>query len=292
MLTKFKETAIAVMVLLIGCFIFPSESQARVSEKKFLGNLTYFTGNRDVPKLNLIDGSRTAWYGHCSVSLNLEGHYVFGDFNRDGLRDAAVVIFQNEGGNLDEYSLTFLINDGTKLVHRNSAHLDFWAIINYIWQRDGKIFVDMFVHQEGDCNAGPTKHVKRVFDYQGLGPETLVSDERGEEAPSEGDLRYVDRNQEIQDILDARVPAEIRKTFDRMGNPLFARKFMVIEMAPVDSGGFQAVMIFEDIPPPFRAQFVAMKNEYVLRSMEELFVPIGEILLDEIQDLAYERFWQ
>lgn len=291
MLTKFEKTAIAVIVLLIGCFAFPSESQARISEKKLLGNLSYFTGSRDVPKLVLIDGSRTAWYGRCSVSLNLEGHYVFGDFNRDGLRDAAVVVFMNEGGNLDEYSLAFLINDGMKLVHLNSVHLDFWAIINYIWQRDGKVFVDLFVHQAGDCNAGPTKRVKMVFDYQELGPETLVSDEKGEGAPSENDLRYVDRNQEIQDILDTRIPARIRKAFNRQGDALFPKKFMVIEVVPVDSGGFQAVILFEGVAHPFWARFVTLKNEYILRGMEAVLVPIGEMFLDEIQSLAYERFW-
>ena len=141
--------------------------------------MAYFTGSCDVPKLTLIDGFRTAWYGRLHVSLNYEGHSVFGDFNRDGLRDAAVVIFENEGGNLDDYSLAFLINDGTKLVHKRSVHLDFWAIINSVREHAGKVVVDMFVHQEGDCNAGPTKRVKRVFDYLEFGPDTLVPVEIG-----------------------------------------------------------------------------------------------------------------
>ena len=66
---------------------------------------------------------------------------------------------------------------------------------------------------------------------------------------------------------------------------------MVIEMVPVDSGGFQAVIIFEGVPHPFSARFVTLKNEYILRGMEELLVPIGEMFLDEIRSLAYERFW-
>lgn len=292
MLTRFEKAATVITAFLIGWIAPPSESQAMVSEKKLLGNLTYSTGSGDVPKLSLIDGSRTAWYGRCSVSLNLEGHYVFGDFNRDGLRDAAVVIFQNEGGNLDDYSLAFLINDGTKLVHRNSVHLDFWAIINYIWQRDGEVFVDLFVHQEGDCNAGPTKRVKRVFDYQELDPETLVSDQKSEGAPAEADLRYVDRNQEIQEICDTRIPSGIRKAFGRRAEALFTEKFMVLEIAPVDSSGFQAVIIFEGVPHSFLARFNTVRNKYVLCGLEERFEPLDEMLLDEIYSLAYERFWQ
>jgi hypothetical protein len=292
MLTRFEKAPAAIMVLLVGSVIFPSESQARVSEKKLLGNLTYFTGSGDVPKLNLIDGSRTAWYGRCNVSLNLEGHFCFGDFNRDGLRDAAVVIVGNEGGNLDDYSLAFLINDGTRLVHRNSVHLDFWAIINYIWQRDGKVLVDLFVHQEGDCNAGPTKRVKRVFDYRDLGPDTLVPVvQKSERAPSGADLRYVDRNQEIQDICDTGIPARIRKAFDRQDGAIFAQKFMVVEVAPIDPGSFQAIILFEGIPHPFWARFLRIKNGYVLCDIEELPNPLGEMFLDETRSLAYERFW-
>ncbi len=288
---KFR-VASTIATFLMSCSILPSEAWARVSEKKLLGNLTYFTGSRDVPKLSLIGGSRTAWYGRCSVSLGLEGHYVFGDFNRDGLRDAAVVIVENEGGNLDDYSLAFLINNGAKLVHRNSVHLDFWAIINYIWQRDGKVFVDLFIHQEGDCNAGPTKRVKRVFDYRELGPDTLVPIvQKSEWAPSEADLRYVDRNQEIQGILDARIPARIRKAFDRNPDALFTKKFMVIEMAPIDSGSFQAVIIFEGIPHPFWARFNTIKNGTVLGNIEEWPDLLGEMFLDETRSLAYERFW-
>ncbi len=254
--------------------------------------MTYFTGSCDVPKLALIDGSRTAYYGRLHVSLDYEGHYALGDFNRDGLKDAAVVIFENEGGNLDDYSLAFLINDGTKLVHQKSVHLDFWAVINSVREREGKVIVDLFVHQEGDCNAGPTKRVKKSFDYRDLGPDTLVPVvQKSEWAPSEADLRYVDRNQEIQDICDTGIPARIRKTFDRQDDAIFAQKFMVVEMVPIDSGSFQAVILFEGIPHSFWAGFLTIKNEYVLRDIEELPNPLGEMFLDETRSLAYERFW-
>ena len=39
-------------------------------------------------------------------------------------------------------------------------------------------------------------------------------------------------------------------------------------------------------------RFVTLKNETILRGMEERLVPIGEMFLDETQSLAYERFWQ
>ena len=198
MLTRFLKIGTGVVFCLICCTILLSKVQSKASAEKLLGNTTYFTGSSDVLKLTLIDGSRTAYYGRLHGSLNVEGHVCFGDFNRDGLRDAAVVIFENEGGNLDDYSLAFLINDGARLIHKKSVHLNFWAIINSVREHRGKVVVDLFVHQEGDCNAGPTKRVKQFFDYLELGPDTLVPVvQRLERAPSEADLRYVDRNQEI-----------------------------------------------------------------------------------------------
>ena len=100
-----------------------------------------------------------------SYNLQYTGQYVYGDFNYDGLKDAAVIIIENSGGNADWRTLAFLINDGKKFVHQASGLLDDRAIVNSIRQKNGKVLVDMFVHQDGDCMAGPTNHVKGAFDY-------------------------------------------------------------------------------------------------------------------------------
>ncbi len=263
-------------------------------------NMTYFTGSRDVTQLALINGSRTAYYDRLYVSLCYEGHYVFGDFNRDGLQDAAAVLIKNEGGNSDDYFLAFLINDGTKLIHKKSVELEPRAIINSVTERTGEVVVDMFVHQKGDCNAGPTKRVKKVYDYLELGPDTLVPvAQKADGAPSEGDLRYVDRNQELQDIYDIHVPEKIRKTFDREApvyksgaySNIFTRKFIMLELVPTRSDDVQAVVLFEGVQNPFWLSFLETKNEYFLRSVEVLPRLLDEMLLDEVGSLAYERFW-
>ena len=290
MLTRFGKILTYMIFCLICSASLLSKIQAKASAEKILNNMTYFTQSPDVPKLSLIDGSRTAYYGRLHVSLNLEGRYVFGDFNRDGLQDAAAVIFENEGGNLDDYSLAFLINDGTKLVHTRSAPLDFWAIINSVREHAGKVVVDMLVHQDGDCNAGPTKRVKKVFDYLELSPDTRVPVAQAQDAPSETDLRYADRNQEIQDIYNTHIPEKIRKIFDRSG-PFITRKFMVIELTSAHSRGFEAVFIFEGSSHPFRARFAVIGHECVLRHMAEWPETLDESFLDETHSLAYERFW-
>lgn len=185
MLMRVGKIRTCIVFFLIWCAFLLSKAQSKASAEKLLGDMTYLTSSPDVPRLTFIDGSRTASYGRLHVSLNIEGHFCFGDFNRDGLQDAAVVIFENEGGNLDDYSLAFLIHDGTRFVHARSVHLGFWSVINSVRERAGKVVVDLFVHQEGDCNAGPTKRVKKVFDYRELGPDPLVPVAQAKNAPSE-----------------------------------------------------------------------------------------------------------
>ncbi len=130
--------------------------------EKVFGNMTYWVGNPHSPRqVTLVNGK----YEEDFLNIYYEGPYVYGDFNHDGLMDAAVVIMENFGGNADDYELAFLINDGKKLVHRASYYLDVWAIVNSVHAKGGKVVVDMYVHQKGDCNAGPSKRVRRSYEY-------------------------------------------------------------------------------------------------------------------------------
>lgn len=268
--------------------------------EKLLSNMAYFTTSHDVAKLTLIDGTRTAWYGDLDLySVIYEGHYVLGDFNRDGLGDAAVVIGENGGGNHFNYLLAFLINDGTKLVHRKSAYLGYSAIIDSVKERAGKVVVNFFVLQEGDCMAGPTKRVKKIFDYRELGPRTRVPVAKGDRFPSEADLRYVSRNQEVQSIYDTHIPGQIRKVFDLeahvSGNAypnIFRKKFIVLEEAPTAAGGIQVVVIFKGFRHPYWVLFDEVENQYFLRSIRKLSKPLSEMLVGRIKSCSYERFWQ
>jgi len=101
------------------------------------------------------------------LHVGYDGKYVFGDFNRDGLRDAAVIIWESGGGSACWYELAFLINDGKKLVHQSTYELDDHAKINSIIEQDNKVIVDMSVHQEEDSHGGPTKHVINTYEYKG-----------------------------------------------------------------------------------------------------------------------------
>lgn len=132
---------------------------------KIFGNMTYFLGEKNFEAVTLKNGK--FFKRHC-WDVYYDNWYVYADFNHDGLKDAAVIIVVNPGdGNLNDYELAFLINDGKKLVHKASRYLDTWAIINSIKVKNDKVIVDMYVHQKGDCNAGPSKRVRNVYEYNG-----------------------------------------------------------------------------------------------------------------------------
>ncbi|MFH0753203.1 MAG: hypothetical protein V2A70_01405 [Candidatus Omnitrophota bacterium] len=127
--------------------------------------MTYFVNEpfdtKKIKGILLVNGE----YEEQFLNVYYDKKYVYGDFNHDGLKDAAVVIFENHGGNSDYYELAFLINDGKRLVHRATRGLGVWVIVNSLREKDGKVIVDMYVHQEGDCNAGPSKRVRNAYEY-------------------------------------------------------------------------------------------------------------------------------
>ena len=126
--------------------------------------MTYYVGNEHFAEPATLTECE---YFSPFLMMYYENKFVYGDFNHDGLKDAAVITVENTGGNADWYILNFLINDGKSFVHKARRLLDDRAIIKAIWQEKGKVYVDMYIHQDGDCRGGPTKHVKNVYEYSG-----------------------------------------------------------------------------------------------------------------------------
>lgn len=154
-----------ILAFMLAAIHLPGRQSRAVAHRMF-GNMTYFTNSPEIAeKATLVDGEGAVWNGSLHASLYYAGRYVYGDFNRDGRKDAAVIIGESQGGSDDEVELAFLIYDGTRLVHRQSVYLGDSAIINALKQRSGKVIVDMRIHQQGDCQAGPTKRVRNVYDY-------------------------------------------------------------------------------------------------------------------------------
>jgi hypothetical protein len=149
------------------------ERQSNATAGKIFGNMAYLTDSPYFSERAYLANGRYEWNStsednvFSSYSLQYTGRYVYGDFNHDGLKDAAVILIENSGGNADWRTLAFLINDGKRLVHQTSGLLGDRVILNSIRQKNGRVLVDMFIHQDGDCMVGPTDHVKNVFEYSG-----------------------------------------------------------------------------------------------------------------------------
>ena len=158
-----RLTHIILLFAVVFCLCgFTSKKEA----ERIFGNMTYLVGNeRHADMVTLSNGK---YYRRYVWDIYYDHWYGFGDFNHDGLRDAVAIIVVNPGGgNTNDYMLEFLINNGHKLVHRASYYLDNWAIINSLRVKNDKVVVDMYVHQKGDCNAGPSKRVRNVYAYSG-----------------------------------------------------------------------------------------------------------------------------
>ena len=178
--------SVGIVMCLVFGFVLLRVHHARAEAHRLFGNLTYLTDSPYiVEKVTLINGHRVTWNGRLHHSMHYEGRYVYGDFNRDGLKDAAVVIAQNESATGHGLELAFLINDGGRLVHRVSHYLGDRIIVNSLTERGGKVIVDQFVHQEHDCMAGPTKRVTKTYDYLRPNPD-LIPSAHGWVSPAQG----------------------------------------------------------------------------------------------------------
>lgn len=153
-------------VCILTGFVVVLGYQSKAVADKLFGNMTYRTTCPYITEnVTLINGERVVWNGRLHVSLLYKGRFVYGDFNRDGLKDAAVVISEGEGGTGHFRALAFLIHDGRQLVHRASYGLGDRARINSLTVRDHHVIVDAYVHGPHDCMAWPTKRVRNVYDY-------------------------------------------------------------------------------------------------------------------------------
>jgi hypothetical protein len=173
-LKGFEIRGICTASCLAFCVVLLHEHRAGAEAHKLFGNMAYLTSSPYiVEKVTLINGHRMTRNGRLHHPMFYEGRYVYGDFNRDGLKDAAVVIAQGESATEHCLELAFLIRDGKRLVHRVSHYLGDRVIVNSLRECDGKVVIDMFVHREHDGMAGPTKWVRNVYDYLNPDPDLI-----------------------------------------------------------------------------------------------------------------------
>ncbi len=271
-----------------GLVVMGALAQQHASRQaaRIFGNATYVMWDGYAAQAStLVDGIHDEPY----LSVRYDDRYVYGDFNSDGVKDAAVIITEDNGGTAEWDTLIFLINDGEKFVHRASRVLDDRAIINSMREKDGKVVIDMFVHREGDCMAGPTQRVRNVYTYDG-------PDRWGEVLESPSQRIYAEGLRAFQDIYGTPIPVQIRHTFDRTlhlhETDIFTKKFILVESEPGGSDGVSATLVFEGTSNPFLLRMDdAGGGMYELRSLAELPGLLGEGFVRQLQNPAYRNYW-
>ena len=140
---------------------FVSDCRAENLNEVF-ANMTYRIGNEYFSqRAPLVDGKYEQPYFY----VYYEDKFVCGDFNNDGLKDAAVIIAESGGGSGYYRLLAFLINDGTQFVHKASHYLGDRVVINSLKEERGKVVVDMLVRDESTWAEGILKRVKAICEY-------------------------------------------------------------------------------------------------------------------------------
>jgi hypothetical protein len=136
-----------------------------VGQTAAFNNMTYVVGEepRLYQRVQLTDGQ----YGDSLLCVYYDGQFVYGDFNRDGLQDAAVVLDESGCGSGYSLFLAFLINDGTQLVHRSSCYLGDVEDVVSLKACDGKVVVTMLVNNRDDWARHPVKRVRKTYEYVG-----------------------------------------------------------------------------------------------------------------------------
>jgi len=147
--------------------LITSQIKAHTSDDE-LANMAYVVGDEThSQKVTLVEGKYRYPDEHPLLCVYYEGEFVYGDFNSDGLQDAAVVIYDSGGGSGYSTNLAFLINDGTQLIHKSSYDLGYRPDIIFLSEEDGKVVIDMRVYDENTWAEGIKKRAKVVYEYVG-----------------------------------------------------------------------------------------------------------------------------
>jgi len=160
-----KQVYIIFCLILGGVFI--AECQPSSPDDIFC-NMSYIVdyGNGS-QKVRLVNGKYRYPDRHPLLCVYYEGEFVYGDFNSDELKDAAVIIYDSGGGSGYSINLAFLINDGTQLVHKSSYDLGYRPDIISLAEQQGKVVIDMRVYNESTWAEGKMDRVEVTYEYAG-----------------------------------------------------------------------------------------------------------------------------
>ncbi len=99
----------------------------------------------------------------------------FGDLNKDGINDTAVILDSHGGGTGHFYELAIVVNENGKPLHIASEKLGDRIIVNSIKVKDENIIIDMVTHRPDEGLCCPT--LRKIFEYELRGDKLVKTGE-------------------------------------------------------------------------------------------------------------------
>lgn len=205
----------------------------------------------------LKDGRYESGSGATYVSLALLDFFSFGDLNKDGVDDAAVLLAENYGGSGVFVSLAVVLNENGQPRHKASYLIDDRPKINALDLHDGAVFLDAVVHGPNDPGCCPEMQVTRAFQLVGdsislAHATTRLDDGRERVITINSPLAGADVRGEVIVSGDVTVaPFESSLTvrvYNEQGNEVFSGPIMVHAPDFGAAGTFQATIDAGGLP--------------------------------------------
>lgn len=140
----------------------------------------------DQGSINLTNGTYQSQIGN-SLSVTMSDRIAYGDFNGDGIKDAAVLLAVDTGGSgVFKYLAVVTATNGNP-VNLDTISLGDRVIVKSLSIKNGKVQVKMLTHSPTDPLCCPSQELTQAYQLQPktgvLTPTTLAESELNPNAP-------------------------------------------------------------------------------------------------------------
>lgn len=134
--------------------------------EEVLRNSEFLSPLMGVP-VKLVDGKYSGEFNGSPLNVSMEPGVEFGDLNRDGVDDAALLLAEDSGGSGVFVSLVAVYSESGKFRQAAGVLINDRPIINALDVVDGVVKFEGFIHGPNDPMVNPTQGVKQEYTILG-----------------------------------------------------------------------------------------------------------------------------
>lgn len=132
----------------------PTPPVSALTEETLL-NMQYFSPMLQVP-VQLVNGEFSGVVDGVELNAKVRPEIAFGDLNRDGIDDAALLLSENTGGSGIFVSLIVIYSQGDHFQQAPAVMIDDRPVINLFTLENGSVNVTGLIHGPNDPMVDPT----------------------------------------------------------------------------------------------------------------------------------------